>query len=87
MALTKTNRDILTLLQAIDAKQDAQMEKISAVHTRQEVSQVTLDYVKVLSEKTNGRVSKLENWRNYLTGGLTVVSAGVSFIITKMIGK
>ena len=29
--------------------------------------------------KTNGRVSSLENWRNYITGAIVILTAGMPF--------
>lgn len=83
----KAQPDIVSLLQSVNEKQDAMMEKISAIHTRQEVVQVKLERVEALAEKTNGRVTRLEGWRNYIAGGMSLAGAGIAFILAKITGK
>ena len=34
-----------------------------------------LNRIEAQTTKTNGRVSKLENWRGFITGGLAILSA------------
>ena len=41
-------------------------EKYTSLHEK-------LDIIREKVEVTNGRVKKLEIWRNYITGGLTVL--------------
>lgn len=41
----------------------------------------TLERIEEQTKKTNGRVSRLENWRSYITGGLAVVGIVIALVI------
>ena len=74
------NNEVIDLLRQISEKQDAQIEKINSIHTRQEVVQVKLENVERLAEKTNGRVTKLEAWRNYTLGIQASITALLGYL-------
>jgi len=37
--------------------------------------------IKIVLEKQNGRVRKLENWRSYLTGAISVIGVMLAVIL------
>lgn len=48
----------------------------------------TLSRIEIQTEKTNGRVTSLENWRWFIAGGLVIIGFAVplfySFFITRL---
>ncbi len=69
---TQKNNEVIDLLRQISEKQDAQLEKINAIHTKQEVMSYKLDSVETQTIKTNGRVSRHDTDINQAKGGLKV---------------
>ena len=52
-------------------------ERVNNIHT-------DVKEIKELLKTQNGRVRKLENWRNYLTGMLAIMATICGFIIKKL---
>jgi hypothetical protein len=50
------------------------------------IKEIHNDVKSILTQttKTNGRVSKLENWRSLITGGLIVVGAFLTYIFSQL---
>ena len=45
-----------------------------------------LVWVEEKVDKTNGRVRVLENWRSFMTGGITIIAMVVGYLIPKIVG-
>lgn len=73
-------------LSRFEGKLDAILSTQSDMHAKQEVIRSKVDRIESETIKTNGRVTRLEDWKSTKNGQLSIICWIVAVLSTAMVG-